>query len=188
MSFSLAGCLLRRQLNGTFSWLQETHEKETFHSMTPFPKMTVYAKTLLVGLVLVCCAGCAVSIQHGLTNDYLQSTGTTNEPNLILIRESQFIGGAVLMELLIDSTVVAGIASGEYVRLYLAPGQHIISARIYTGRTGYLPILMPSVGKKFYEMSMNLSGELNFLEINPKQVEDFMQGKKEISQLPESEI
>lgn len=150
--------------------------------------MPVDVKTLFIGLVLMCCAGCAVSIQHGLTNDYLQSLETSNEPNLIVIRESQFVGGAVLMQLLIDSTVVAGIASGEYVGIYLAPGQHIISARIYTGRTGYLPIRMPPTGTKFYELSMNLSGELNFLEINPEQVEDFMEGKKEISQLPESEI
>ena len=83
-------------------------------------------------------------------------------------------------------TAVAGIASGEYVGLYLAPGQHIISARIYTGRTGYLPILMPPTGTKFYELSMNFSGELNFFEINPEQVENFMRGKKEISQLPEN--
>lgn len=150
--------------------------------------MAVVVKTLFIGLVLMCCAGCAVSIQHGLTNDYLQSLEASNEPNLIVLRESQFVGGAVLMQLLIDSTVVAGIASGEYVRLYLAPGQHIISARIYTGRTGYLPILMPLIGTKFYELSMNLSGELNFLEINPEQVKDFIEGKKEISQFPESEI
>lgn len=163
-------------------------EKATLYSGTRFSKMVNNVKALIIGFVLMCCAGCAVSIQHGFTNASLQSMRTTNEPNLTVIRESQFIGGAVLMQLLIDSTVVAGIASGEYVRLYLAPGQHIISARIYTGRTGYLPILMPSAGKKFYEMSMNLSGELNFLEINSKQVEDFMEGKKEVSQLPESEI
>ena len=139
-------------------------------------------KTLIIGIVLMCCAGCAVSIQHGLTNDFPRAPDTSNGPNLIVIRESQFVGGAILMQLLLDSTTVAGIASGEYVRLYLAPGQHIISARIHSGRTGYLPIKMPSTGKKFYELSMNLSGELNFLEINSEQAKNLMDGKKEISQ------
>jgi hypothetical protein len=145
-------------------------------------------KTLLIGLVLMCCAGCAVDVQHGLTNDYLQTLDTSNEPNLLIIREIQFVGGGVLMQVLIDSTAIAGLASGEYVQLYLAPGQHIISARIYTGRTTYLPILMSPTGKKFYELSMNMSGELNFLEIRPEQVEEFLEGKKPISHLPNNDI
>ena len=66
------------------------------------------------------------------------------------------------MQLLVDSTAIAGLASSEYGQLYLAPGQHIFSARTYTGRTAYLPILMPATGKKFYELSMNMSGELSF--------------------------
>lgn len=138
-------------------------------------------KAIIFSIILTCCIGCSVGIQHGLTKDFPRDPDISNGQNLIVIRESQFVGGGTLMQLLVDSKAVAGIASGEYVRLYLEPGLHIISARIFTGRTGYLPIQIPPTGTKFYELSMNLSGELNFLEINAKQATNLMDGKKKIS-------
>ena len=108
-----------------------------------FQRGEVDVKAVIISIILVCCVGCSVSIPHGITKDFPRAPDVSNGQNLIVIRESQFVGGGALMQLLVDSTAVAGIASGEYVRLYLEPGLHIISARIFTGRSGYLPIQMP---------------------------------------------
>lgn len=86
------------------------------------------------------------------------------------------------MQVLLEGKPIAGIGTGEYIRLKLAPGQHVISARIYTGRSSYLPVQIAPSFSRFFVLSMNFSGELNFMEIDYQKATDLMAEGKEVTQ------
>lgn len=81
-------------------------------------------------------SGCATTVPKmadltPVADDRRFSNQTPADGNVVVIvlRDKAFAGGGVNYRLLIDGKLAAKVAAGEFVVLYVSPGEHVIEVR-----------------------------------------------------------
>lgn len=120
-------------------------------------------------VMLVALAMMLVSCSHGRTVYYPQPGDVENTCEVMILRDSNFYGLGLSLEVLLDDTVIAGVRSGEYMIFNVHPGMHalgirqsIVSMAFEKGRTYYFCIGADEskFGFEFIEISEKRAREL----------------------------
>jgi hypothetical protein len=132
-------------------------------------------------MLVLAFTGCIhVPIQHGVTENYYRNRDTADTSEVIIYREMQYVGGAALLQVLVDSVSLAGLYTGEYIRFTMTPGQHIISAKHFSGVSSYMPVIITAGANKYVILSMTWAGDLNFLEVDKAEMDNVIKGRTEL--------
>jgi hypothetical protein len=119
----------------------------------------------LLPVFLFCLSGCAVDIQRGIVQDF-KSEGSSQ---IVIIRKYSYVGYGYLVQLLVDGELAAGLRVGDYFKLSVAPGRHIISARSYHGVIRDFPVSIEAGKTQNYVFSISFIGEFVFNQIDAKE-------------------
>lgn len=129
----------------------------------------------LAGLTaLLVLAGCAATVELAAPDEDLAAKSFTpaeGMANIYVTRKDQFTGSAVLFQLVVDQTVVGGIAPGTYHLVSVEPGRHTIS--VTTAENQSVEEIEAEAGRSY------------FFEVKPKM--GWMAARAEVKPLSEAE-
>lgn len=120
----------------------------------------------LAALILSACATAPVATNQATpvpaarihTHEWLKPTEGC--ATLIVKRDTGFNAGGIAATLLLDGQPVADFWTGELLKLYPPPGEHILSVKVWSGATAETTANLTTVAPKVYRISFQSEGEL----------------------------
>lgn len=83
-------------------------------------------KRIIILLLLLSMIACA----RGQLSSLPPLSNPTDYAELVIFRKSKMIGGGASYNLLLDSQAFVSIRTGDYVRIKVNPGRHVLSAEL----------------------------------------------------------